>query len=210
VPVHGAQVPVEVPVSVVQVPTQVPVHNLQVQVPIPVLLLLLHRFNGLFPGQPGKLVPERLNQSGFKWGKRWWGFGIQWHQLDHVQTICTSVQTDNHTNTSSLDFYRPDALPDAQPTNQQCNSTGGNYQYQYFVSLSALGYTTQSYVVVCCVLKTCSCKCKQMKHLLFATKSQLKPPVWQFLNLSVMQQLLFCAFGLLGASYTVTLTASKI
>ena len=65
-PVHVAQVPVEVPVSVVQVPTQVPVHNLQVQVPIPVLLLLLHRFNGLLPGQPGKLVPERLNQSGFK------------------------------------------------------------------------------------------------------------------------------------------------
>jgi len=24
---------------------------------------------------------------------------MQWHQLDHVQTICTSLQTDNHTNT---------------------------------------------------------------------------------------------------------------
>jgi len=33
-----------------------------------------------------------------------------------MQTICTSLQTDNHTNTSSLSFYRPDALPDAQPT----------------------------------------------------------------------------------------------
>jgi len=31
-------------------------------------------------------------------------------------TIGTSLQTDNHTNTSSLNFYRPDALPD-QPTN---------------------------------------------------------------------------------------------
>ena len=31
-------------------------------------------------------------------------------------TICTSLQTDNHTNTSSLNFYRPDALSDAQPT----------------------------------------------------------------------------------------------
>jgi len=40
----------------------------------------------------------------------------QWHQLDHMLTICTSLQTDNHTNTSSLNFYRPDALPDAQPT----------------------------------------------------------------------------------------------
>jgi len=42
--------------------------------------------------------------------------GWQWHQLDHMQTICTSLQTDNHTNTPSLDFYMPDALPDAQPT----------------------------------------------------------------------------------------------
>ena len=41
---------------------------------------------------------------------------MQWHQLDHMQAICTSLQTDNHTNTSSLNCYRPDALPDAQPT----------------------------------------------------------------------------------------------
>jgi len=39
----------------------------------------------------------------------------QWHQLDHMQTICPLLQTDNHTDTSSLNFYRPDALPDAQP-----------------------------------------------------------------------------------------------
>ena len=30
--------------------------------------------------------------------------------------ICTSLHTDNHINTSSFNFYRPDALPDAQPT----------------------------------------------------------------------------------------------
>jgi len=40
----------------------------------------------------------------------------QWHQLGHMQ-VCTSLQTDNHINTSSLNFYRLDALPDAQPTN---------------------------------------------------------------------------------------------
>jgi len=33
-----------------------------------------------------------------------------------MQTICTSLQADNHTNTLSLNFYRLDALPDAQPT----------------------------------------------------------------------------------------------
>ena len=41
---------------------------------------------------------------------------MQWHQLDHMQTICTSLKTDNHTNTSSLKFYRLDALTDVQPT----------------------------------------------------------------------------------------------
>ena len=28
-----------------------------------------------------------------------------------MQTICTSLQADNHTNTSSLNFYRPDTQP---------------------------------------------------------------------------------------------------
>jgi len=35
----------------------------------------------------------------------------QWHQLDHMQIICTSLKTDNHASTSSLSFFRPDALP---------------------------------------------------------------------------------------------------
>jgi len=42
--------------------------------------------------------------------------GWQWRQLDRVQTICTLLQTDNNTNTSSVNFYRLDALPDTQPT----------------------------------------------------------------------------------------------
>jgi len=39
----------------------------------------------------------------------------QWHQLGHMQ-VCTLLQTDNHTSTSSLNFYKPDAFPDALPT----------------------------------------------------------------------------------------------
>jgi len=34
----------------------------------------------------------------------------------YMQTIGTSLQTDNHTDTPSLNFYRPDALPGAQST----------------------------------------------------------------------------------------------
>ena len=39
----------------------------------------------------------------------------QWHQLGHMQ-VCISLQTDNHASTPPLSFYRPDALPAAQPT----------------------------------------------------------------------------------------------
>jgi len=39
----------------------------------------------------------------------------QWHQLGHMQ-VCISLQTDNHASTPQLKFfYRPDALPAAQP-----------------------------------------------------------------------------------------------
>jgi len=40
--------------------------------------------------------------------------GWQWHELDHMQIICTSLQTDDHT--SPLSFYRQNALPATQPT----------------------------------------------------------------------------------------------
>jgi len=48
--------------------------------------------------------------------------GLQWHQLDHMQIICTSLQTDNCASTSSLSsagrilFLMP---------NQQCQSSEG-------------------------------------------------------------------------------------
>jgi len=48
----------------------------------------------------------------------------QWHQLGHMQ-VCTSLQTDNHASTPPL-FYRPDALPAAQPTASKHNQTGDN------------------------------------------------------------------------------------
>jgi len=80
----------------------------------PRLLLLPHPFNGLFSRttwvsrhQKGKPFWILLEQEMMRW---------QWHQLDCMQIICTSLQTDNHASTSPLSFYRPDALPAAQPT----------------------------------------------------------------------------------------------
>jgi len=48
--------------------------------------------------------------------------GWQWHQLDHMQIICTSLQTDNHASTSPLSFtgWMP-----FLPPNQQRQSTEG-------------------------------------------------------------------------------------
>ena len=39
----------------------------------------------------------------------------QWHQLGRMQ-LCTSLQTDSRQHFTSQVFYRPDALPAAQPT----------------------------------------------------------------------------------------------
>ena len=50
--------------------------------------------------------------------------GWQWHRLNHMQIICTSLQTDNHASTSSLHIFTgrmPFLLP-----NQQRQSTEGN------------------------------------------------------------------------------------
>jgi len=44
------------------------------------------------------------------------GFGMQWHQLGHMQTICASLQTDNYTNTPSLNFLQAE-WSSCRPTN---------------------------------------------------------------------------------------------
>ena len=57
----------------------------------------------------------------------------QWHQLEHMQIICTSLQTDNHASISLLSFYWPDALPAAQ----QRQSSEGT---EHMTNLSSLQY----------------------------------------------------------------------
>jgi len=42
----------------------------------------------------------------------------QWNQLGHMQ-VCTSLQTDKHATPHNSVFYRPDALPVAQPTSSK-------------------------------------------------------------------------------------------
>jgi len=73
-----------------------------------------HPFNGPFSGttrvsryQKGKTSLNFTEARDSEW---------QWHQLGHMQ-VCISLQTDNHASTTPLKvFYKPDALPAAQPT----------------------------------------------------------------------------------------------
>jgi len=64
------------------------------------LLLLLHPFNGFFP--------QKTWVSWHQKGKPFWilleqeMMAQQWHQLDHMQVIGTSLQTDKHASTSPL------------------------------------------------------------------------------------------------------------
>ena len=71
-----------------------------------------HPFNGPLSGttrvswyQKGKTNLDFTEARDSEW---------QWHQLGHMQ-VCTSLQTDIHASTPPLIFYRPDALPAAQP-----------------------------------------------------------------------------------------------
>jgi len=74
-----------------------------------------HPFNDLFSKttwisqhQKGKLTILNFNEARDD--------GVTVASAGYVQIICSSLQTDNHTSTLSLSFYRPDVLPDAQPT----------------------------------------------------------------------------------------------
>ena len=72
-----------------------------------------HTFNSPFSGttqvsryQKGKTNLDFIGARDGEW---------QWHQLGHMQ-ICTSLQTYTMPAPHHSVFYRPDALPAAQPT----------------------------------------------------------------------------------------------
>jgi len=50
--------------------------------------------------------------------------GWQWHQLDHMQIIYTSVQTDNHASTSAQ--FLQAGCPSCRPTNSIVEKTAAN------------------------------------------------------------------------------------
>ena len=72
-----------------------------------------NRFTTLCPGLPRWVSTRRTNRSGFAEEEM---TGWQWHQLNHMQAICTSLQKITTPAPHQSDFYGLDALPDTQPT----------------------------------------------------------------------------------------------
>jgi len=60
--------------------------------------------------------------------------GWQWHQLDYMQIIRISLQTDIHSSTSSIKFF-PDWMLFLTP-NQQCQITEGFIKQQKNMQIS--------------------------------------------------------------------------
>jgi len=119
-------------------------------------------FNKRFPAEPGfasspglfpPLVAEENRQTdthlmaslpGTKKVKPFWisrskMMGRHWYQLDHLQIICTSLQTDNHASTSSPYFHTLDALSVTQPTVSKAIC----YRREHFV-ISGPAFISQS------------------------------------------------------------------
>ena len=67
------------------------------------------RLTALFPGLPRWASARKVKPIYFSEAT-----DSEWQQ-GHMQ-VCTLLQTDSHTSTPPLCFYRPDALPVAQPT----------------------------------------------------------------------------------------------
>ena len=109
--------------------------------------------------------------------------GWQWHQLDHMQTICTLLQSDNHTNTSSLNFTGQMLF---LTPNQQCQSTEGrflhyrvNYCYSQCFRLSLVFLINREVVSWCTSNGILDDHCTTAKSADFWNQSKFSSYTWQ-------------------------------
>ena len=121
-----------------------------------------HTFSGPFSRtnqvslyQKGKTNPDFTEARDNEW---------QWHQRGHMQ-VCTSLQTDSHTSTPLLCFYRPDALPAAQPTAWKHWRHSTHWRHSWgedwckWSSLFAVKYIFVSHLLLDSTLMRCWCGC---------------------------------------------------
>jgi len=87
-----------------------------------------------FSEQPGTRKVEPMwilmTQEMMRW---------QWHQLDHMQITCTSLQTDNHASTSSLNFGQAGYSSSSRTPNQRCQGTAGRTHSLTIIMIITIG-----------------------------------------------------------------------
>ena len=87
--------------------------------------LLLHPFNGLFSRTTWVSRYQKGTSLDLNQARDNGVFGWQWHQLDHMQTICTSPQTDTEAKTRGwgLGRAKPSQLLKLAPTKHDGRSS---------------------------------------------------------------------------------------
>jgi len=97
--------------------------------------------------------------------------GWQWHQLDHMQIICTSLQTDNHASTSPLSFYFLQArCPSCHPTNSMkaLKETWALLTRKYVTEKKLFINCHNDDTTLTCIV-SCPCSCPDARKLLDAS-----------------------------------------
>jgi len=112
--------------------------------------------------------------------------GWQRHQLDHMQIICTLLTTDNHTITSPLSFYRPDALLATQPTASKYWRQNWTLQlYRWSLPMTHFCTTATTHLMAICPGLPGWAGTRKVKTNLDFTEA--KSSEWQWYQLGHMQ-----------------------
>ena len=94
------------------------------------------------------------------------GFGDMAVASAGPYAVCTLHETDNHTNTSSLNFYGPDLF---LTPNQQCQSTVG----VLMLTVWCLNRSSS-----CCVWTSSNCSCWYLLTMVRCRRSSTSMPSW--------------------------------
>ena len=114
----------------------------------------------------------------------------QRHQLNHMQAICTSLQTDNHASTSSLSFLRARCF---LPTNQQRQSTEGRRRKLHTVEnfhSTSVSVLSQKGCICINVRKSKSPVSFQYQSNTYSSNAPVFPIKWIFSQSTNMSNLL--------------------
>ena len=97
-------------------------------------LLLLRPFNGLFSRTTRVSRYQKCNTSlNLKEARDDVVLVWQWHQLDHMLIICTSLQTDNHASIPPLSVLQA-GCPSCRPANSVNALKAHTHTHNYFTT----------------------------------------------------------------------------